>query len=54
MDPVVAYVERLPKEFGVSFAKAACRRDTDLLDTPAITRWCIANHSLMTAIRDRS
>ena len=54
MDPVVTYVERLPKEFSVSFAKAACRRDTDLLDTPAITRWCIANHSLMTAIRDRS
>ena len=29
---VVTYVERLPKEFSVSFAKAACRRDTDLLE----------------------
>ena len=54
MDPVVTYVERFPKEFSVSFAKAACRRDPDLLNTPAITRWCATNHSLMTAISDRS
>ena len=54
MDPVVTYVERFPKEFSVSFAKAACRRDPDLLNTPAITRWCATNHSLMTAICDRS
>ena len=54
MDPIVTYVERFPKEFSVSFAKAACRRDPDLLNTPAITRWCATNHSLMTAISDRS
>ena len=54
MDPVVEYVERFPKEFSVSFAKAACRRDPDLLNTAAITRWCATNHSLMTAISDRS
>jgi hypothetical protein len=54
MNPVVEYIERFPKEFSVSFAKAACRRDPDLLNTPAITRWCATNHSLMTAISDRS
>lgn len=54
MDPVVTYIERFPKEFSVSFAKAACRREPDLLNTPAITRWCATNHSLMTAISDRS
>ena len=54
MDPVVEYIERFPKEFSVSFAKAACRRDPDLLNTAAITRWCATNHSLMTAISDRS
>jgi hypothetical protein len=45
MDPVVTYVERFPKEFSVSFAKAACRREPDLLNTPAITRWCATNRT---------
>jgi len=53
MDPVVRYVERLPKEFSVTFAKAACRRDSELLNTPAIARWCASNHSIMTAISSR-
>lgn len=53
MDAVVTYVERLPKEFSVTFAKAACRRDASLLNTGAITRWCANNHSLMTAISGR-
>jgi hypothetical protein len=53
MGAVVTYIERMPKEFSVTFAKAACRRDADLLNTPAITRWCANNHSLMTAISGR-
>ena len=54
MDAVVTYVERFPKEFSVSFAKAACRRDSDLLNTPAKTRWCSQNNSLMSANSDTS
>lgn len=50
IDPVVTYIERMPKEFSVTFADAACRRDHNLIDTAAIGRWCANNSTLMAAI----
>jgi hypothetical protein len=50
-DAVITYMERLPKEFSVTFAKAATVRDEELVNTDAFGRWCVANASLMQAIR---
>jgi hypothetical protein len=47
---VVKYVERMPKEFAVTFAQAACKRDITLVTTPAFVKWSIENASLMAAI----
>ena len=47
---VITYVERMPKEFTVTFAKAACRRDPDLVNTAAFGSWAVRNASLMAAI----
>lgn len=48
--PVVDYIERMPKEFSVIFAKAAIRRDPKLIGTQAFTGWVKRNSSLMAAI----
>src|SRR5579871_287580 len=48
--PVIKYVERMPKEFSVTFAKAACKKDISLVSTPAMQKWCMENSSLMAAI----
>lgn len=48
--PVIDYIERLPKEFGVTFAKAAVRRDPNLVNTKAFTSWCSRNASLMASV----
>ncbi len=52
VDPIVTYVERFPKEFSVTFAKAACKRDFTLVNTKAFGEWCARNASLMAAIVD--
>lgn len=49
-DPVIKYVDRLPKEFAVTFAQTACRRDYSLLRNPAVNSWSMRNSSLMAAI----
>lgn len=51
-DPIVTYMERMPKEFAVSFAKAACRRDPTVIYTKAFEGWSNRNSSLMTALVD--
>lgn len=51
IEPIVTYVERLAKDFSITFAEAACRRDPDLIDTETITNWCQKNGSLMAAIQ---
>lgn len=51
-EPIVTYIERMPKEFAVTFAKAACKRDFSLVNTPTFSAWCAKNSSLMTAIVD--
>jgi hypothetical protein len=51
VDPVVTYMDRFPKEFGVTFVKAATQRNYKLLTTPAFRKWCSENASLMAAVR---
>lgn len=48
--PVIKYIERMPKEFAVTFARAACNRDPKLVSTPAFNAWCMRNASLMAII----
>lgn len=52
--PIVQYCERLPKEFSVTFAKSAVRRDPKLINTKAFGDWCTRNASLMSAISGMS
>lgn len=48
--PVVGFMERMPKEFAVTFCKSACRRDPTLIYEKAFEKWSEANNSLLTAI----
>lgn len=50
---VITYVERLGKEFGVTFARAACLHDYELVLTPAFQKWSMDNASLMAAVSSR-
>ena len=49
--PVIEYVDRMPKEFGVTFVKAATQRNYKLIATPAFRQWCSENSALMAAVR---
>lgn len=49
-DPIIQYVERMPKEFALTFARAACNRDYKLAITPAFRAWTQRNSTLMAAI----
>ena len=51
VDAVATYMNRFPKEFGVTFVKAATARDYKLINTPAFKKWCSDNSSLMAALR---
>lgn len=51
-EPVVEYIERLPKEFAVTFAKTAGRRNPKLVSTKAFGNWCRNNASLVTLLAD--
>ena len=44
---VLQYIDRLGKEFAVTFAKAACGRMPMLLINPAFVEWTKGNSSLM-------
>lgn len=50
LKPVIEYVEEMPKEFAVTFAKAACKRDPNLVIEPAMRQWSTQNASLMAAL----
>lgn len=50
IDAVVKYMDRCPKEFGVTFATSACRRDPTLVSTPSMYKWASQNSSLMSQI----
>jgi len=46
----VAFIKRLPAQFSVTFAKAAVRRNYDLINTPSFMDWVAKNASLLNAI----
>ena len=46
----VDFIKRLPAQFSVTFAKAAVRRQYDLINTPAFMDWVSKNASLLNAI----
>lgn len=52
VDPIVDYMDRAPKEFAVTFARQAVKRDGAIILTDAFDRWTAANASLMTALAD--
>lgn len=47
---VVEYVDRMPKEFGVTFAKATIARMPQLINHPGMVKWVKENASLMVQI----
>lgn len=47
---VVKYVERMDKEFGVTFLSSACKRNPKIMMAPAVQKWAMENASLMAAI----
>lgn len=47
---VVTYMERMPKEFAVTFAHSACKRDFKLVMNQAFQSWAQRNSSLMAAL----
>ena len=49
-EAVIKYVERMPKEFAVTFATAACKKTPMIVRTPAFQAWTKANSSLMASI----
>lgn len=49
-DAVLTYINRLPKEFGVIFGKAAVARDPKLITTAGFMKWIQDNSSLMAQI----
>jgi len=46
----VAFIKRLPPQFSVTFAKAAVRRNYDLINSQAMVEWVAKNASLLNAI----
>jgi hypothetical protein len=48
--PVIRYMQRLPEEFATPFAKAACKRNSELVIEPAMRQWVSKNASLMAAL----
>ena len=46
----VTFIKRLPAQFSVTFAKAAVKRNYDLINTPAFMDWVAKNASLLNAI----
>lgn len=51
MEAVVKYLSRFGDEFGVTFIKAAAKRDANIARTPAFLDWCRKNSALMSAVR---
>jgi hypothetical protein len=49
-EPVLTYMDRLPKEFAVTFANAACKRAPRLVQTRAFNKWAMQNSALLAAI----
>ncbi len=50
IEAVLKYVDRLPKEFAVIFARAATTRDKSLINHPAVIKWCGTNAALVATL----
>ena len=51
VEPIIEYLNRLPKEFGYIFNKSALARLPKLVNTAAMSKWMMANQSLISAMR---
>jgi hypothetical protein len=51
LGPVIKYIERMPKEFAVTFAKVAVKKNPELVIDPAMRTWSEQNASLMAALK---
>lgn len=47
LDPIIQYIDRLPADFGGTFAKALCTRKPMFAASPAMLGWCKRNSSIM-------
>ena len=47
LDPIIKYVERLPADFSVTFAKSLCTRSPMYVAKPAMLDWSKRNSSIM-------
>jgi hypothetical protein len=47
MDRFATYIERMPSEFSVLSMSMACRRNPDLANTNAFTKWSIAHQEVL-------
>ena len=50
MKPVIAYVNRMPKDFSMAFFRSAMQRDKTLRSTTEFGDWATSNLSLLSAI----
>jgi len=49
-DAIIKYVQRLPKDFSVTFVKTACTREPTLITKPSFMKWVGENASLLAVI----
>ena len=47
LDPIIKYIERLPADFSVTFAKALCTRNPMFVARPAMLDWSKRNSGIM-------
>lgn len=47
LDPIIKYIERLPADFSVTFAKSLCTRVPMMVAKPAMLDWSKRNSSIM-------
>lgn len=50
INPVIQYIDRMPKEFSVTFGRAAVARMPKLVTSPGMMKWVRENASLMNQI----
>lgn len=48
--PIITYIERLPADFAITYAKAVMTRDPKLVVNPAVQDWTKRNNVLMTTL----
>lgn len=50
LDPIITYVERLPADFSITFAKSLITRNPIFVAKPSMLAWCKRNSSIMTVM----